>query len=524
MSETPRIYSNQGHGFSFARRQRSQRARRWVVAAFGVALVYAFWISRDTHSISEFIPTDQRLELVVPRANLARHRFVESRVWEGVPASWAGGWPDALADTRGLPDWVVGNLVGSGAVAVANDLAEWDDFVVAAKMTRVGCLIERAMRVSPRNSSEWAGGLWLRRWETGGVYYAVRGRSLLVSPSRDTLVSALTLTPERRVDPEAVRDALAASGAEDARGTLTFAEDGAYGRAMSEVRFAVRIEDGEAMVKMRAAFRPDVSRDLLAYWGDTKPVTLGAPFEGAVTLTADLGTNVEESWRAFSEVIDAPWLTPEQWEAWRAEDGGRSTAAVLAELLGPMGSQVRVAWQGTDLLDMAPTPILVGSIAGSRRTAESVLGALPDAGHARTADAQVYFDRESSRVGAPLMSGPSMTPLGQWDGDTLYFSTSSATGDAFFAEGRAKALTAPRPGNAYLRIDPAAAMQQIVAVAEDLAASGMLRGYTRETIARDGAEWQERAAAIASFEVLASVNHERVEAEWYLKCTPRAGK
>ena len=91
MSETPRIYSTGGNGFSFARKQRSQRNRRIVLAAVGVVFVWAFWISRDTHSIAEFVEADRRLELVVPRANVARHRFVESRVWEGIPASGAGG-------------------------------------------------------------------------------------------------------------------------------------------------------------------------------------------------------------------------------------------------------------------------------------------------------------------------------------------------------------------------------------------------------------------------------------------------
>ena len=134
MSETPRIYSTSGAGFTLVRRRRSQRVRRSIIAVCGVALVYSFWISRDTHPIAEFVEADRALEVVIPRANGARHRLAESRLWNGVPQSWVAGWPSAMADTRGLPEWIVGNLVGSGAIAVADDVTGWTDLVVASKM------------------------------------------------------------------------------------------------------------------------------------------------------------------------------------------------------------------------------------------------------------------------------------------------------------------------------------------------------------------------------------------------------
>ncbi len=518
MSETPRVWSSRGSGFSVVRRHRSRRIRNALLLASAALFVYGFWISRDTHPIAEFVESGRGLELVIPRANAARHRLAESRVWAGAPEDWAAGWPRAMADTRGLPEWIVGNLVGSGAIAVADDLAGWSDLVVASKMTRAGCVIERALRFSPSNTGEWAGGLGIRFWQPGALHYAVRGRTLLLSPSRDALVRSLTLAQDRRVAPEAVREALADAGVEDARGTIAFREGTELGRVLSELRFAVRIEEGEALVKMRATFRPELADDLAEEWGNTAPAALAPPFDAPVTLSADFGTSVEDTWRAFSELLDVEWLTAEQWESWREEDAADSPAAVLAALLGPMGTNVRLAWQGSDLNEMAPTPILVGSVEGSRAAAEAILEALPARGGIRTADARVYYDGDTGTVSAPLMSGPSMSPTGRWDGNNLYFSTSAAAADAFLNDGRAKTLAAPREGNLFIRVNPGAATREFVAAGVALAEGDLLRSYTAAEFEAASKTWIQRADALESLQLLASVNNRQIEAEFYVKC------
>ena len=522
MSETPRIYSTSGAGFSLVRHRRSQRLRRGILIACAVALAYSFWISRDTHPIAEFVQADRALEIVIPRANAARHRLAESRIWDGVPESWVAGWPNAMADTRGLPEWVVGNLVGSGAIAVADDITGWTDLVVASKMTRAGCVIERALRFMPSNSGEWAGGLQIRFWKAGALHYAVRGRTLLLSPSRDALVDALTVAKDRRLPADSVRNALADAGAEDARGTYVFPEDSELGRVFSDIRFAVRLEAGEATVRFRATFRPDVAEDLAPAWGGSEPKALAPPFEAPITLSADLGTNVEETWHAVSDLIDAPWLNTEQWELWREEDPERSPAAILTALLGSMGTGMRVAWLGTDLGEMAPTPILVGSLDGSQESVEAVLHSLPERSDEQRADADVYFDRQTHEVDAELMSGPSMHPRGRWYGDTLFFSTSQTEAAAFLEDGRHRTLAAPRAANVFVAVDPLSAIEEIVEVGEGLARDGLLRDFAPEEFNEQSAIWIERAATLETAHLLASVNNKHIEAELYVKCAPAA--
>jgi hypothetical protein len=523
MSETPRLYTSPGgRPISLSRRGRRRRIGRVLLIALAIFFVWAFWISRDTHPVAEFVPAERSIEAVLPHAAVARYRVAASRVWDGVPQEIVASAPQAIAGNRGLPDWIVGNLIGGTAVVVANDTTTWSDAVFIARMTRAGCVIERALRWRPANDREWAGGLRLRYWEPGKLHYAVRGRTLVASPSRDALVAAITLTPERRVPAEAVKAALSDTGSEDARGTWTVPANTELGRVVHEIRFAVRVDENEAVVKLRASFRPEVSDALSPHLANAKPKTLPPAIEGPFAISADLGMNIEDTWRAMSEVVDVSWLSPEQWQAWRREADGKSAAALLTGLLGPMGPAMRVTWQGVDLDEMSPTPILVGSIAGTRDMAAAFLERLPSPKEAaRVAEARVTFDAEMGRVEAPLMSGPAMAPLGEWSGDTFYFSTSSAAAPDFFTSGRKHTRAIGKPANLYARMDPAACMQILVRAGRELAQSGVLRGQTPESFEEDAAAWTERAAALDYIEGTAIVTHTHIEADLRVKCRPR---
>lgn len=523
MSETPRVYTSPGgRPISISRRGRRRRIGRFIVAGVIVFLVWAFWISRDTHPVAEFVPAGRSVEAVLPHAAVARYRVAASRVWDGVPQAWVGSAPEAIAGNRDLPDWIVGNLIGGSAVVVADDVAAWSDAVFVARMTRAGCVIERALRWRPANDADWAGGLRLRYWGPGGLHYAVRGRTLVASPSRDALVAALTLTPERRVPAESVKAALSDTGSEDARGTWTLPLDSPLGEAVEEIRFAVRVDENEATVRLRATFRSEAAHALEPYLLDAESPQLPAAFSGPLAISANLGTNVENAWRALGEIVDVPWLTAKQWQDWRREDDGRSAAALLTGLLGPMGPAMRVTWQGIDMDEMSPTPILVGSIAGRRADAEALLASLPSPEDSRrVADARMTFDTDLGRVEAPLMSGPSMAPLGEWTGDTFYFSSSTMAAPEFFSAGRAQTLSINKPANLYVRMDPAACMQMLVRAGRELAQSGMLRDQTPESFEGDAELWTQRAAALEYVEGTAIVKHTHIEVDLRIKCRPR---
>lgn len=521
MSETPRVYSASGSRFQLVRRQRRRRLVRGALIAVLAALIYIVWISRDTHPVSEFVAANQHLQVTAPHLTFARHRVGASRVWEGVPDDLMPvALPHVLGDSHGLPEWMISNLAGGGVILTANDVSGWNDFVFISRMTRVGCVLERALRLAPSTGTDWAGGLRLRYWKPQALYYAVRGRTLLASPSRAAIIDALTLEEPERVKASTVEASLKRAGAEDFRGVWVLDEGTTLGHVVDRVRFAVRIEADEAYVKLQAAFRPEVAADLGAYWGNTSPQRLPQPFDGPMAVSANFGTDVEDTWAALSELFSVPWLTREQWEQWRGEDDGQSAAAVLTGLLGPMGPSVRVTWQSLDLNEMAPTPILVGGVSGDRAQAERFLAAL-DGGSADSSRlrAGVFYDAEAGEVTAPLMSGSSMTPVGRWSDEGLVFCTSNAEGARLLGAEDPATIQLDRPGNLYVRIRPLACTQLFVQAGRDLVQEGLIRGYTAQSYERASARWLETAGALELAEALATVNDQGVEADLYIKCS-----
>lgn len=519
MSETPRVYSASGTRFQLARRERRRRLFRILLLGIFAALLSFYWISRDTHPVATFVPADHALQVVAPRVMMTRHRVADSGVWQGVPRTWLPvDIPEVLHSRYDMPEWVLSNLAGGGVIVTANDTREWSDFVLVSRMTRVGCALERALRFSPANSRDWAGGLRLRFWEPAGLYYAVRGRSLLMSPSRDAIIASLTLEKSDRAAAESVAKALDQTGAEDFLGTWHPGASSQAGRVVDEIRFAVRVEASEAYLKLRARFRPELARDLAPYWRSAAPEKLAGPIPGPLAVSANFGTDLETTWAALSELFDVDWLSREQWEAWRNEKEGRSAAAVLTGLLGPMGPDIQATWYGMDLNEMAPTPILAGRIAADRTEAEAYLESIPSPDDVDAAQARVLYDDAEGEVRAPLMSGPSMTPVARWLDGGLSFCTSSVLADRYFTEDAVRGIALDRPGNLYVRARPLECTQLVVRAGRDLVQEGLIEGYTPDAYERASAQWLETAGALDFVEGLALVNHEGVEADIHLKC------
>ena len=117
MSDTPRIYTTPGgRPVRISARGRRRRIGRYLGMAVAVFLLWGFWVSRDTHPVAEFVPAHRQLQAVLPHAAIARYRVAASRVWDGVPQSLVASAPAALADRRGLQDWIISNLIGGAAI------------------------------------------------------------------------------------------------------------------------------------------------------------------------------------------------------------------------------------------------------------------------------------------------------------------------------------------------------------------------------------------------------------------------
>lgn len=521
MSETPRTYAGLGRPLS----QRRAPGRRlgpgaWMaLGAVAVAVVYGLWTTRDRYPMEEFIPAEQRLQIVVSDVLNKRGKIANSRVWEALPdAGELREITDLLNSEIALPGWVVNNLIGRECHLSANRLEGLEDAIFVTRMTPVGTLLERLNLFVPGIERDRAGGLHVRRLPEAGLYYAVRGRVLVVSPSRRALIYSLTLSEEERAVPGAVAAALAAAGSEDVSGTLRLDENEGLGRVFRSLSFALQFEPDRAGAKLRGVFRPEWEERLSALLDGAEPRPLAKPVEGRLMVSVDLGLEVKELWAALGEAFENLPISRDQWAEWERMEG--KGAGVLTALLGPAGPGLRLTWQGVDLNEMIPVPKVVALAQGDEGAVRRVMEALPEppSGPALV-NPLPYFDREVGRAFVPSIGGPSMIPtVGLRDG-TLLVSSGLGVADALWA-GDPDLGYLPDPGNIYVCLRPLPCVEAIVETGALLAENGLLKGHSPESFHNKAVQWMEKAATIREITLLAGLKEGQLEGEFHVLCAP----
>ena len=195
MSDVQRVYRGPVRGrLSSTRRGRRRGGFPFKRLAFLLLLLLAgaaYWISRDTHPLHSLIPSQQKYSVVLRDILKNRAELAESAVWDTLPPeSGSGKITQALRGELGLPEWMARNIIVDDCYISGNDLRDFSDVLCVTKMTRIGTLVEQLHWVTSRIRRDTAGGLGLRHVPNAGMFYAVRGRILLISPSRDALVNA----------------------------------------------------------------------------------------------------------------------------------------------------------------------------------------------------------------------------------------------------------------------------------------------------------------------------------------------
>ena len=521
MSGTARTYMRWGQsgGFSGGPGREPNRILRFFLVLAFAFLAFVMWVSRDTNPVHEFIALDRSIQLVVPQAMLNRERVTGTPIWSSIPEATPLARAHKLLNADfGFPEWVLRNLVGGDVIISGKDLGRMSDLIYITRMTMVGCAIQRVIWLRPGIKDEWTGGLKLRKFAGADIWYAARGRTLIASSSREALVRALTLRPEERTDPEAVERMMADAGGEDVRGTLWPAPDGTLGRMFGSVRFAMRIEDnGRARLQVQGVFRTKWQKQLSEILRDIEPRELRRPVAGPIAASGDFGVPLKELWLTIGELIGSEAMSEEQWEDWEADAAQAPAAAALASLLGPAGPEFTMTWQGFDMNEMAPIPLIFGTVNADKGRVLDYLEGLSGAPRSSANHATLaYYDAESELFHAPIMSGPSMEPTAAWHGDGLLFSTSRDVAQAILAEAPAPRVMLRQRANLYVRIEPLVCTQIITDAGRRLARDGLLRGYTDEEYRKASAGWIEQASSIDEVTIWMIVNKETVELDVHL--------
>ncbi|MBX3180738.1 MAG: hypothetical protein KF886_25605 [Candidatus Hydrogenedentes bacterium] len=356
MSETIRSYSSGGAGVYGAPGSRGRTFRRVMLVMLAAGAVWIFWTTRDTWPAEALVPGEQTYRIQAARLLASRQDAAGSPLWRlGVLPERYHAVPELLGNNFGLPDWVLNNLVSGTCYISGKDTLAFSDVLVVTRMSRIGCLIERYHRYFGGPEVDYAGGLELRRMPESGVYYAVRGRTLVFSPARDALIAALTLPLDESLARREDRDGSAAG---DLHGTVAPRESDPLGAYIERADFALAFAPGMvrfyAEARMRAAWRAPL--DAIGSGGSSGP--LSAPSNGGVVVAGDLGAPLPAVWRAVDEMAGG-WLsgTTATWPGFAPGEGeaGERFREALQEAMGP-GFTLR--WTGVDVDGVLPLPEL----------------------------------------------------------------------------------------------------------------------------------------------------------------------
>lgn len=483
MSEAIRSY-RPPRGASYGGPSRPRGFIRSIVLTLIVlAFVWLVWTTRDNYPVERVIPQNQSFHFQVPDLLTTRLEVAQSAIWTTglVPAQYEA-IPEWIGTSFGYPDWVLNNLVSDACYVSGTDLTGFSDLLVVTRMSRVGCLLERYHRFIDEIEDEFAGGLRLRKLKGVDFYYAVRGRTLVFSPSRDAIVRALTLREE---DALASLETAGMDGSEDLRGRIVFAEEDGAGQYVERLDCRLDVT-AESIVfrsesRLKSAWRGPLDSLRL---GDPD-LSLSVPQSGGLLFTGSFGVPLAQVWNTMDGM--AGGVMTESVRGWGMLDQlspeGRSLLdPVLGEVAQNLGSGFMVRADGVDLEGILPLPMVQltfqPTTAGQQLLSEVPVTLAPDA---LPLEGIPYRRADGSLVRFPLGWGDRVEPSVIQRDNRAHLVLHPAHATQLEA-GEGPVGTLEGAGHLYVRLRPSELLSSFHDGLLLYAAEGLLPGHTAESL------------------------------------------
>ncbi|MCX5757032.1 MAG: hypothetical protein NTU83_00695 [Candidatus Hydrogenedentes bacterium] len=521
MSETVRSFS----GSDNAPRVRGRRARRGTVRNIVLAIViaatlYSCYATRDSAPMERFIPANQAYHAFADDIQAKREAIASSTLWHILPPNLGGAKLAArIGQDVGMPDWILRNLVPSVVYVSGKDTAKWSDVLIVSRMTRIGCVLSKCRRFIPGIDEDYAGGLRMAYVKDAGLHFAVRGRTLLASMSRDALIRSLTLQPEDALKRNALSVKPKGDEGGDVQGTVTLAATDPLGEVLQGVSFALRIDKTRAQIKCRAVLTRAWDERLGSLFAGVKPFELVAPPEGAVQFSFNMGRPLGQFGAAVLATFDKQAEFDQYWSTW--SKAAPLLTQVAAALLGPLGPGVRLSCQAMALDEMIPMPKLVLTIDAPKDAIIGTYASLPPVPSPIPGDMIPHYDPAKRLIDLSIIGGPSMEPTAGIAGSSLVLSNCRPVVENFLAN-PPKEDKLPQRGNVYVRIAPHATIEAVAGLAQLLAENHFLKGYSPEQVQQFFSSWLKDLAKIR--DVTANLDIHNGEITLDLAATAEEGK
>jgi hypothetical protein len=523
MSDVVRNYSRS--------RRRKRREPRWrtgclrllvFLLIMAAVVLWAVWATRDTHDMGDLIPADQRWQIWLNDVLRNRHVIAQSRVWDLLPEdSPMRRHITALDNGIDMPEWQLNNLIYDIVHVSGRDTAAFSDALVVTRMSRIGCLLEKGHRFYPGIESDFAGGLALRFLPEMQLYYAVRGRVLLMSLSRAALIRALTVQPDAVI-------AGAAEGLDYGRRRLkgeplfarfAFSGEEAAGHFFETLEINLHLDQDQAvLLQGRCRLAADLDSRLALLTAGAAPVPLRRPAAGHVEITLDLGRRLPDLWQgiraALEEVVPLDNLSAGA-RGWLSENG--AAGALLDSLLAASGSGICLSWTGIDQNAMMPMPEIAAIIESDTGTLEESFAALPPPlEDAPELEPIPRYDAGAGIAYLPLIGGPAIEPSAALREGRLFFSNSRHVTERI-ADDEAAGRPLDINANLLLRAHPGPALADIEAAGAQFAALGLIRGHDEASFCALFAPWRSAMDQIDEIYLLVSRQPDHLDFQFGLE-------
>lgn len=519
MSDTVRTYSPTRRPAAVRRRRTSAGCAIPFALLIPVAIVvtlYALWITRDSTDLASHLPKDDRLRVTAIDVLGHREEIAASGIWQALPLDDdLARIPAMLTQDIDMPQWVLNNIIGPQCFISGDAIGDGQNLLFVTKMHRLGVLIERGFRWSGNAEYDRAGGLGLRHILDPNLYYAVRGRVLLVSPSRRALIHALTLEPGEALTPEELDRITVDLANQQVGGVIHFRDDDPYAEHLDYLRFGIRFDPEEAHAKFEAALSDAWTSRVDGLLDGLTPQTLRMPADGMAVISAHLGKPIAEVWKGIGAATNLPAFSAAQWNEWStlAEGEAPGLAYTLTQLLGSAGPGFQCSWVGVDPFAMIPMPELVLTADLEPDTAAAIEAAFPEP----PANVPAYapyprIDNGAGMVTYPIFGGPSLHPTAMVNDNSILVATSRTVTERFIEAPPAREPL-PLPGNLYLRIRPLECVNALADAGQQFVDIGALKGYTQDTYREAVARWRRDAERIKECSALLSHNNGLIHGE-----------
>lgn len=529
MSDAVRSYSRGGNSSKRRRliRRHGPGFAKFMLPVLGLALVWGIWVTWDRQPIQSFISKGNNVEIYINSLVDRRRDMINTNVLSLLPEnSKAHEAVSAITGDLPVPEWLVNNL-NSGLCHVSGPgLDQFDEALVVMKMTRIGCIAERFARFLPAVEGDAAGGLHLYHVPEAGVYYAVRGRTFLLSASRDRLVHTLTRTAAETLTREEFEDGLRMAGGADIYCRVLPDALPLPSKPFERLSFAVRFEPESARLLVQGEFSPAFREQYGALFPEAPGRPLPAPFDSIAAVSLDFGKPLPEILDSLAAVFQGVPAVPEWlWRSYKLQEGQEivtSLQPLIASIIQASGPRLRLGWFGIDPHEMVPAPLVAATFETDTDQVLLLFEGIPELPpSAEEIDLVPRVNAEQMLVHVPFVGGPNLEPTLLTFNEGIIFSSSLPLA----VELQKNPRLVPdfkQEGNLYICVKPSAAANSLLDAARELAFSGLLRGHTVDTLEIAAKPWVSSAAAVREAALLASWNSGNVRAELKIGMEPAA--